>query len=282
MRNQVIYSEAQLEQAQAIVDANVVENGHTIYYVTLGQSENSKDVRFVLYSLNLKTGSPHVNPFQFCGVLGDDLIESCRKAKQRCGTIPIVIDFNRQNAIAEYHRWTPDVVRFGKNYGLKLEECDRKFVIWVAKGCPLFDESINCWCNHYFGGMDFMQTARDYATKMGFGVVENDKFYSLEQYEKMMAKKQALDAIKQDHYYSEGFKVREEMTIVKVTGYDSQFGYVNIITMTDKDNRAFTYKGTSFPIIAEVGKVIQIQGTIKHGEYKETKQTFLQRVKVSQ
>ena len=70
------------------------------------------------------------------------------------------------------------------------------------------------------------------------------------------------------------------MTIVKVTGYDSQFGYVNIITMTDKDNRAFTYKGTSFPISAEVGKVIQIQGTIKHGEYKETKQTFLQRVKV--
>jgi hypothetical protein len=269
-----------LEQAQAIVDVNVVENGISVFYVTLGQSGGSKDVRFVLYRLALNCKSAHVNPFSFQCVLADDLIEACQKAKSICGTNPIVIDFNRQNAIAEYHRWTPDVVRFGKNYGLRLQECEPKFVIWVAKGCPLFDDDIQCWCNHYFGGEPFMQIAREMAVKIGYGVVDNDRFYTNEQYAKMKAKKEAFDAIKQGHHYPEGTKISEQMTIVKKTGYDSQFGYVSIITMTDRENRAFTYKGSSFPVAVSVGDIIEIKGTIKHGEYKDTKQSFVQRVKV--
>lgn len=70
------------------------------------------------------------------------------------------------------------------------------------------------------------------------------------------------------------------MTIIKKTGYESQFGYVQIITMSDSENRAFTYKGTRFPVVVRVGDIIEIKGTIKHGEYKETKQSFVQRVKV--
>lgn len=280
MKNQVIYSEAQLEQAQAIVDANVVENGISVFYVTLGQSGGSKDVRFVLYRLSLNCKSAHVNPFAFQCVLADDLIEACQKAKSICGTNPIVIDFNRQNAIAEYQRWTPDVVRFGKNYGLKLSECEPKFVMWVAKGCPLFSEEHDCWCNHYFGGEAFMQIARDFAVENGLGIVDNDRFYSHEQYSKMMAKRQLMDSLKHGHHYPEGTKVSEPMTIVKVTGYDSMYGYVQIITMSDQENRVFTYKGSSFPVSVSVGDSIEIKGTVKHGEYKETKQTFLQRVKV--
>jgi hypothetical protein len=281
MKNEIIYTEAQLEQAQAIVDANVVDNGISVFYVTLGQSGNSKDVRFVLYRLALNSKSAHVNPFSFQCVLSDDLIEACQKAKSICGNNPIVIDFNRQNAIAEYHRWTPDVVRFGKNYGLKLQECEPKFVMWVAKGSPLFSDDHQCWCNHYFGGEAFMQTAREFAVKLGYGVIYNDNFFSHEQYAKMMAKKEAFDAIKQGHHYPEGTKISEQMTIIKKTGYESQFGYVSIITMSDNENRAFTYKGTSFPVPVSVGDIIDIKGTIKHGEYKETKQSFVQRVKVS-
>lgn len=280
MKNEIFYSEAQLTQAQTIVDANVVENGISVYYVTLGQSGNSKDVRFVLYRLALNCKSAHVNPFSFCCVLGDDLIEACQKAKSICGSNPIVIDFNRQNAIAEYQRWTPDVVRFGKNYGLKLSECEPKFALWVAKGCPLFSEEHDCWCNHFFGGEAFMQTAREYVVQVGLGVVVDDKCYSHEQYAKMMEKKAAFDAVKQGHHHAEGAKISEQMTILKQTGYDSQFGYVSIITMFDKENRAFTYKGTSFPVQVNVGDTIQIKGTIKHGEYKEAKQSFVQRVKV--
>jgi hypothetical protein len=280
MRNQVNYSEAQMSEAQAIVDANVVENGKSVYYVTLGQSGNSLDVRFVLYRLNLKCESAHVNPFQFHCILGDDLIEACRKAKSICGTTPIVIDFNRQNAIAEYHKWTPDVVRFGKNYGLKLEECEPKFVVWVAKGCPLYDQEYDCWCNHYYGGEAFMHVAREFAIKNNLGLVAEDRFYTHEQYAKMMAKKEALESLKQGHHYPEGTKIIAKMTIVKMTGYNSDYGYVSIITMSDEENRAFTYKGTSFPISVSVGDIIQIKGTIKHGEYKETKQSFVQRVKV--
>jgi len=280
MKNQIIYSEAQLEQAQAIVDANVVENGITVFYVTLGQSEGSKDVRFVLYRLKLNCTSPHVNPFTFECVLADDLIEACQKAKRMCGTNPIVIDFNRQNAIAEYHRWTPDVVRFGKNYGLKLSECEPKFVMWVAKGCPLFSEEHDCWCNHYFGGEAFMQTARDFAVNSGLGVVDNDRFYSNEQYAKMIAQKEKLESLRHGHHYTEGTKVSEPMTIAKQTGYDSIYGFVQVITMYDNENRVFTYKGSSFPIEVSVGDSIDIRGTVKHGEYKEIKQTYLQRVKV--
>ena len=92
---------------------------------------------------------------------------------------------------------------------------------------------------------------------------------------------EAFDAIKQGHHYPEGTKISEQMTIIKKTGYESQFGYVSIITMSDNENRAFTYKGTSFPVPVSVGDIIDIKGTIKHGEYKETKQSFVQRVKVS-
>jgi hypothetical protein len=90
-----------------------------------------------------------------------------------------------------------------------------------------------------------------------------------------------MESLKHGHHYPEGTKVSEPMTIVKVTGYDSMYGYVQIITMSDQENRVFTYKGTSFPVAVSVGDSIEIKGTVKHGEYKETKQTFLQRVKVS-
>lgn len=280
MKAEIIHTEEELLMAQKIVDEGVVENPLGIFYLTLGQSGNSKDVRFVLYRLNLKANSPHVNPFQFQCVLSDNLVEAAHKAKNYCGNTPIVIDFNRQNAIKEYQRWTPDVVRFGKNYGLKISECEPNFIIWVAKGCPLYDNKYECWGNHYFGGEAFMPIAQQVAIDMKLGVMYKEMFMANEQYAKFVAKEQLLDSLIHGHHEKNGERITKEMTIVRVGGYESIYGYINILTMHDEEKKMYTYKGGSFPITAANGDKIKLTATIKHDIYKEKATTYIQRVKI--
>jgi len=284
-RQEIQHSDEMLEQAQAIVSAGTIPNDRTLFILTLGQSEESKDVRFVLYRLLLKCESPHVNPFKFEAILADDLIVAAKKAKSYCGNNPIEIDFGRQNKIAAWGKYTPDVVRFGKNYGNKLSECDEKFVVWVAKGCPLYSEEYQSWVNHHFGGEPFMQIARKVASELGYGLTveispNNFQFFGNEQYAKYLEKKAMMESLIHDHHDTQGQRVTKRLTIVKVAGYESDFGYVEIITFRDEENRVYTYKGTSYPTKAIVGRTRNIMGTIKHGQYREQKQTFLQRIKI--
>lgn len=64
----------------------------------------------------------------------------------------IVSDLNKQNAIAAYSKWTPDVIRFGKNAGMKLSEVDNKYLLWIAKGCTIYNDEYKCWEQKNFGG----------------------------------------------------------------------------------------------------------------------------------
>lgn len=285
-RQEIQHSEEMLDQAQAIVEAGTVPNDGTLFILTLGQSGDSKDVRFVLYRLLLKCDSPYVNPFKFECILADDLIVAAKKAKSYCGNNPIEIDFGRQNKIAAWGKYTPDVVRFGKNYGNKLSECDEKFVVWVAKGCPLYSEEYKSWSNHFFGGEPFMQIARKVAEELNYGKTieispNNFQFMSNIQYEKYMEKKAMMESLIHGHHDTQGQRITKKLTVVKVAGYDSDYGYISIVTFRDVDNKVYTYKGGSYPIEPVVGKTRTITGTIKHNTYKEQKQTLLQRIKIS-
>ena len=284
MQTAINHSDETLKQAEAICSANSVDNGICMYFVTLGQSSNSKDVRFVLYRLSLKQNR-YIEPFKFQCILGDDLIESCIKAKSIVGTNPLVIDFERQNKIANYAKWTPEVIRFGKHYGLSLNEVPEKYVCWIANGCSIYNEDYKCWESKFFGGEEFMQTARKVAERLGYGKTieltpNNFKFFTNEQYEKHLAKQAELALLVHDHHETNGKRVTKKLTIIRVGGYESQFGYTQIVTFKDGENKVYTYKGGSFPIQAVVGNTRTIMGTIKHGDYKGQKQTLLQRVKV--
>lgn len=180
--------------------------------------------------------------------------------------------------IHRVHKWTDDMVRFGKNRGKKISDCDDKFVLWVAKGSPLYDEQYECWCNHYFGGEDFAKIAQSCAIEKGLGLMYKDKFMTNEQYAKILERERELASQINGHHHTDNQKVKMTATILRVGGYDTQWGYTSIYTLKDETNRIYTYKGTSR--LGSVNDRVEISATIQHGFYKEQPTTYLKRPKV--
>lgn len=188
------------------------------------------------------------------------------------------------NPILRIHKWTPTMVKFGKNRGIELSECEEKFIIWVAKGCPLFDDQINQWCNHYFGGIEFNLYAQSLAVEKGLGMMHKEKFYTNEQYEKIIQRDQFLSSLVNGHHHADGQRLDLTLTCIRKTGYDSQFGYVWIYTFVDSDKRVYTHKGRAlynYPSGEPIQKdtTITCKVTMKHSTYKDEPVTFIQRLK---
>ena len=192
--------------------------------------------------------------------------------------------------IVRVYQWTPTMVKFGKNYGKELRDCDATFIVWVAKGCQLKDDVTGEWCNHYFGGDDFQQVAQQVAIELGLGKIETrvlhtPYFVSNEQYDKTTEKLNALALENNDHFYDNGKRLQLTLICTKVTGYESMYGYVNVYKFVDAENRVFTYKGSNTFSINQrtnivVGDQLTLTATIKHDDYKGQKSTYLQRVKI--
>lgn len=256
-------------------------------------------------------GSEYVKP-RFVKNLSTDSEKAMQKAHEYAQKIGVdsslVIDNTHDlNAIKKIYKWTDSMVRFGKNYGKELKDCPETFIKWIANGSPLKDEPSGEWCNHYFGGDDFCVIAQKIAVEMNLGVME-DRIYStpifvsVERYNRTTEylAQQLLE--KNDHYFNAGEKVKLTLTCQKITGYQSQFGYVNIYKFIDAENRVFTYKGNKRLLkkikwvemhegkeftgydhkSLEKGHTITLSATIKHGEYQDVKSTYLQRIKIDE
>ena len=94
-----------------------------------------------------------------------------------------------------------------------------------------------------------------------------------------------------------GDKVEVELTVNKITGYSTQWNYVNIYTMSDNDGNIFVYKGSADLAdknrlvwnspVKENHKIV-VTGKVKeHNKYRPMnfeklciKQTRLERIKV--
>ena len=69
-----------------------------------------------------------------------------------------------------------------------------------------------------------------------------------------------------------------QVQIIRVGGYSSQFGWVNVITMINEFGACLVSKGA---FCAEVGEFLNIKGTVKeHTMYKQQVQTVVQRIAV--
>jgi hypothetical protein len=254
-------------------------------------------------------GSQYVKP-RFVKNLSTDSELALQKAHEYAKRIGVdsslVFDNTRDlNDIVKVYKWTDSMVRFGKNYGKELKDCDQKFIKWIAKGSPLQDEKSGCWYDNYFGGEDFCKIAQEIAVSMNLGKIEDrickkPRFVSQEQYDKTTEFLAQKSLEKEDHHFESGQRIELTLTCVKVTGYESAFGYVNIYKFIDSENRVFTYKGTSRLIqlieyteihegktyhgreehsIAK-GDTTTMTGTIKHDEFRGVKSTYLQRIKM--
>lgn len=212
-----------------------------------------------------------------------------------------------------------DVIRFGKYRDYRLSEVPEKYVLWIAQGCPIKEEDTDKFSptyrqmiavKKYFGGEDFQAIAQREAIAKGIGTMQEGKFYTVEYWNAILIKRAARSLEKAsevwEHHYAEKTRVQLNLTFVKETSYDTCYGRTYIFTFKDDaSGRMFLYKGTS-NLDAEIsykykgmsmgevaegsekswkslvkGATYQIKGTVKLGEYKGIKQTFLQRLAIS-
>lgn len=212
-----------------------------------------------------------------------------------------------------------DVIRFGKYKDYRLSEVPEKYLLWIAQGCPIKEEDTYRYSptygemitkNKYFGGEDFQLIAQREAIAKGIGTMQEGKFYTVEYWNAIVKKREArsLERASEvwEHHYAEKSRVQLNLTFVKETSYDTCYGRTYIFTFKENETgRMFLYKGTN-NLYAEIsykykgmsmgkvaegsvksrnslvkGATYQIKGTVKLGEYKGIKQTFLQRLTVS-
>lgn len=239
-------------------------------------SQGRQSKMYTLWSYNI--GSIHVRP-QFVKNLSTNRERALSEAKDfanRTGRTFSDESMDELRPIKRIHKWTDSMVTFGKNYGMELAECDDKFIKWVAIGCPLFDEKEQIWCNRYFGGEKLSTIAQTIAVEKGLGVIKNNKFFTNEQYARVQEREALQNSLIKGHHYNNGDRVELSLKLINKTGYESEFGFINIYKFVDSENRTFTYKGSQNLII---GDEIKLKATIKHGEYKGTPETYIQRIK---
>ena len=99
------------------------------------------------------------------------------------------------------------------------------------------------------------------------------KYISKDQYARIQI------AEKSKWLHNEGEKVTLEIKKISSTGYESQYGWVFIVTYESIDENIYMYKGSSPPYLNQEGYT-KVSATIKHNEYKGVKQTLLQRIKL--
>lgn len=108
------------------------------YVICMGQSDASKGVMFVFYSVLRKASSPYVNPMCYLGILADDLETAIINARKRCPRYQIEIwdeetFSSRKIAICS----DPEtlVVDFGKYKGMTVRQIfdkDVDYLYWLA------------------------------------------------------------------------------------------------------------------------------------------------------
>lgn len=259
-------------------------------------SQGKQSMMYTLWTDHMN-GSPYVKP-RYIKNLSTDKETALMLGQQyaeRCGIDFYDESMDELRKIVRVNKWTDTMVRFGKNYGKELRDCEPKFIHWIAKGSPLLvqDEGEGYWSNHYFGGEAFCAIAQTIAVELGLGVMDNrlvgsyrngvciqePMYVSQEQYDKTTERLKQFSSENNDHHFVNGERKEFTLTCLNITGYSSDFGYVNVIKFQDADARIFTYKGTS-DICVEKGESIILTATIKHSEYKGQKSTYLQRIKI--
>jgi hypothetical protein len=263
-------------------------------------SQGAKSMMYTLWVWNL--GSNHVNP-EYVKNLSTDKETALKLATEYAqATDRLLSDDSHDtlNKIKRVNKWTPTMVTFGKNRGVELRDCEPKFIIWVAKGCPLLNKETNEWEEHQFGGSNFCTYAQQLSVELGLGVIDtssyvNGRFYTNDQWEKIQAKKQEMASYQEGHFYNDKQRVDLSLKVISIYGYESQFGYTSIYKFVDESNRVFIYKGTK-NLIQQLktidGDETYYSGeksikkdsefictcTIKHSSYKNNNTTYIQRL----
>lgn len=137
-------------------------------------------------------------------------------------------------------------IPFGRHFGVKFEDADIGLINWMMNKRDEFEE-----------GTLIRMTADE--------LVANWTHLR-------------LPVATQGHFPAEEKeKITVNATVVRVGGYESQFGYVRVVTFVTDTGYCLVAKGK---YSSEIGNKVCIKATVKrHGEYNEQKQTEIIRVK---
>lgn len=80
-------------------------------------------------------------------------------------------------------------------------------------------------------------------------------------------------------HFNEGDKVTVEIELVDKKSYPTVYGFTFLQFFKDSEGRNLMYSGGS-PKNLNIGDKIKVTATVKHSEYRGTKQTLLQRMKI--
>ena len=243
------YSDEEIGQAEKILKTDF-DNPICKYYLTLGQSDSSKGVRFVLYKHLLECKSPHVNPFQFQAILADDLIEAAKKARTYTGKTEVVIDFDSNKLISEYRK--PNIIPFGKYKGQHIEDVlqsDPSYVLWLANSMRRNSDN----SKKYIALSNRLEEVREQAKEK---ITENN-----------------LEKYKGGWVGNEG----EEITVTGVVHkIQEDFGACKVKIIDANENRFQKYISGKILENLNVGDVISFTANVsKHGEYLGVKTTYM-------
>lgn len=101
------------------------------YIITLGMSNNSKGVMFVLYSVLRECKSIYINPYNYMGILGGDIDTAIVNARKKISRFKITIDIDETFG----KRAKPLSMPFGKYKGMLISEIfdiDEKYIFWLS------------------------------------------------------------------------------------------------------------------------------------------------------
>lgn len=196
-------------------------NEHRDYYITLGQSNGSKGVMFVLYSILRKCESAYVNPLTYLGILGDDIETAIINARKRIKFYEIKVDVTKTFR----DRAERNLMPFGKYKGKTIEEIfdiDENYIYWLYNS-----DSVK-----YIKSNTLLQKLVDYAQIAKENIISFNKLSS----------KPALQI--------ETTKTNKELTVVNIreegSYYDSPI--FNIL-LKDSEENLFKYIGSSKKLI---------------------------------
>lgn len=85
---------------------------------------------------------------------------------------------------------------------------------------------------------------------------------------------------KNEHFGVIGTKIERELTVKNIFGFEGVYGRQYIVTLKDSEGRTFKYAGSTLKAFPDINEKAVLKFTISsHDEYRETKQTVIQRVK---
>lgn len=194
------------------------------YFITLGQSSGSKGVMFVLYVLNKKCVSAHVDPFNYLGQLSDNLPDAIISARRKVGKFQIILDADETFR----DRKLPDQIGFGKYKGKTIDEIfdiDPKYIFWLGNKANNGELKVNS---------RLFNTLKEYYSISRELVIEENKQKS----------KPALPI--------EIKKVERTLTCYKIVNYGDYF----LQRFKDSDGNIFQYQGKM--LVEKEGDVVTI------------------------